>query len=603
MSEPRWWSQKFRPEGGAASDGIRRQLGTPSLDPLTVLVRETAQNSWDAREFGREQIRFSMELRTVRGPECAAWRRLLDPGVVADHFALATTLANEEFVLLTVSDRGTTGLGGPIRSGLVTEDQPDFVNFVRNVGERRDRDLGGGTYGFGKASLYGVSDSDTVLVSTRCLSDHTLQRRLIGTALGRSFNLDGHRYTGRHWWGLVADDDVPDPVLDARSEALCAQLGLPAFERADRGTDLVIVGAQLGVAASEDRGRTVTEAGEMIASSLAWYLWPKLVDWGSGPAMVCTVIAEGIEIPIPDPRTDPLLAPFVESLGTLRAERGAEFARSRPPRSAGRFAASVAIAPTNVGRVTAMAAPFSGPAHHCARMRHVELVVDYMPGPELPDSIAQYGAVFKATAVADEYFAVAEPPTHDAWVTRHLSGTALGVVRDSTTFVRQRMQALVPSAGKGAGDTPQAPLGGVSRRLARALPGGPGAGGSAPEPGGRPGRSSARRPFRVVSQPALRVVDGSPMVQMEIELALDAAGFDLVASAAVATDGGREAAAPVGGRGPVVGYWVSDQGAKVMSDRLKVTAAVARRWTVVARPAPDTATQLDVRIFNEGVRS
>src|SRR5688500_4546879 len=73
-----WWSQPYEPEGSAAAEGIVKQLGQPRLDPLTVLVREAAQNSWDARRPG-ERLVFRMELRRL-GLAAPAWRRVLLPG-------------------------------------------------------------------------------------------------------------------------------------------------------------------------------------------------------------------------------------------------------------------------------------------------------------------------------------------------------------------------------------------------------------------------------------------------------------------------------------------------------------------------------------------
>ena len=73
-----WWSQRFAPEGSAAAEGIAKQLGIPSLDPLTVLVREAAQNSWDARRRDLAAIDFRISLKRLGG-DCAAWRRYLLP--------------------------------------------------------------------------------------------------------------------------------------------------------------------------------------------------------------------------------------------------------------------------------------------------------------------------------------------------------------------------------------------------------------------------------------------------------------------------------------------------------------------------------------------
>ncbi|WP_173041125.1 hypothetical protein [Phytohabitans flavus] len=44
-----------------------------------------------------------------------------------------------------MSDRGTVGLGGPLRAGQRPSDseRPDFVQFIRNVGEPSDHEFGG----------------------------------------------------------------------------------------------------------------------------------------------------------------------------------------------------------------------------------------------------------------------------------------------------------------------------------------------------------------------------------------------------------------------------------------------------------------------------
>ncbi|MFD0594037.1 hypothetical protein ACFQZ4_17425 [Catellatospora coxensis] len=64
MTDIGWLSQPYPPEGATAAEGIRNQLGRPELDHLTVLVREAAQNSWDARA-GSGAVDFRIDLSTV----------------------------------------------------------------------------------------------------------------------------------------------------------------------------------------------------------------------------------------------------------------------------------------------------------------------------------------------------------------------------------------------------------------------------------------------------------------------------------------------------------------------------------------------------------
>src|SRR4051812_5146347 len=105
-----WYPQPFRADGGITAEGLRNQLGRPALSLLTVLARESAQNSWDARE--ESTIRFSMDLGTVGLAHFPAWRTLLgqDTPIARDEdFPLRRTLRTASLTYLAVSDRGTSG--------------------------------------------------------------------------------------------------------------------------------------------------------------------------------------------------------------------------------------------------------------------------------------------------------------------------------------------------------------------------------------------------------------------------------------------------------------------------------------------------------------
>ena len=283
----RWWSQPFAPEGSAAAEGIVKQLGRPALDPLTVLVREAAQNSWDAH-LPDGVVEFGVDVR-VLGENVDAWRQLLLPGPARESDVDLDNALRPESVVLVVSDRNTVGLGGPLRAGERARDQEkaDFVQFLRNVGEPSDHEFGGGTYGFGKGIFYRLSRIGAILVDTNTAAGGPAGRRLMGAALGHSWYLGDRRFTGRHWWGHVAADDVPDPILAGQADSVATALGLPGFADGRTGTDIVVLAADLGSTGSEPsaRERTAAEAATFIASSILWNLWPKMLPDGDGRHM------------------------------------------------------------------------------------------------------------------------------------------------------------------------------------------------------------------------------------------------------------------------------------------------------------------------------
>lgn len=599
----KWWSQRFPPEGSAASEGIRRQLGTPRLDPLAVLVREAAQNSADARA-GERPVDFTIALARLDAAARERWRETLLPEPGGDaSFGLADCLADESSVMLTVSDRNTTGLGGPLRADQLGDD-PDFVNLVRNIGEPRDKEFGGGTYGFGKGILFTTSSVGVVLVRSRCLWQGRVQTRLIGAALGHSFHRDGVPFTGRHWWGTV-DDGVLDPVLDDAAEQTAYELGLPPYAEPNAlGTDIVVIGADLGrhVQDTDDEAvpRDVETAADYIASAMLWNLWPLLITGPTGePAMTCRVVTDTRTITVPDPATVPRLWPFVTALRAVDAGGGKSITRRQPtPLNTGSFRAVTAVAARRRDWRDA-AAPFTGPARHCALMRQAGLVVTYFEGPALPGDDQQYGAVFRSSRDADGAFAAAEPPTHDAWVTHGLPELDRRTVDTALRGIRSRLADIaVPGQADDGRVTTQPPLGHLSQRLgdlvAPAVTHPDEVPTSSPGRGGT--RGAGRRPAATVTRPAtLALVDGEPRITASVEVAESSETLWLTASAVVALDVGNETEPPTGAAGPRV-VELQSEAARVPGDRVRIRPSDPRQWTILVEPVADAATQVSVRV-------
>jgi hypothetical protein len=160
-------SETFPATGAVASEGVQNQLGRARLDRISLLVREAIQNSWDARaETG--PVRFSLDSWVMTQAQHSALRNIVlherAPATEIPHHVLQTGSVR----VLTVRDEGTVGLGGPTRADLEAPDDPatDFVDFMRNVGQPPDHELGGGTYGFGKAAYYLASSVRAICVYT-----------------------------------------------------------------------------------------------------------------------------------------------------------------------------------------------------------------------------------------------------------------------------------------------------------------------------------------------------------------------------------------------------------------------------------------------------
>ncbi len=474
MTNVSWSSQPYPPEGASAAEGIRNQLGRPELDLLTILVRESAQNSWDAR-LGDTTVDYRIDLDTLGAARAPIWRDLLLRGApTKEQLPLRSSLQNGAIRTLTVSDRGTGGLGGPTRADSAVAENHDFVSFIRNIGEPRDTDLGGGTYGFGKGIFYLMAKSGTVLIHTRCRVDDGFETRLIGCALWKSYIVgegrSGRRYTGRHWWGDRTSDLV-EPIRGDDAEDLAARLGLRPFAPDETGTSVIILDPDLDE-------RAPLEVATYLANTILWNLWPKMLSKEGAPSpMKFSVFCEGTQVPVPDPRETRPVDLFVAAYEAMESPVGEEVHSRRPTRLLGRLGVEkrfmLPVEPDPAGKAMGLETT----VHHICLMRTAELVVCYHAGPKPPAEQVSYAGVFRVDPELDSVFADAEPPTHDAWRWQSLEGPARTLVRQTFTKLKERMDILVGVNDGVRGGSAEVPLGAASRTFASLVAGAWGIGG------------------------------------------------------------------------------------------------------------------------------
>ncbi|WP_327252606.1 hypothetical protein [Streptomyces sp. NBC_01244] len=493
MRQPRWFSQPYPPEGASAAEGIRNQLGRPELDLLTILVRESAQNSWDARlPEPSGPVDFGIDMWTVGPAHTDAWRRLLAEGspLAADNFPLRDTLKQGSIRVLAVSDRGTRGLGGPTRADAAVGPDRDFVSFIRNIGEPRDTALGGGTYGFGKGIFYLLSRSGTVLVHSRCrTSEGTAETRLIGCTLWKSYvgtaPGDGRRYTGRHWWGDTSGD-VVEPLVGQEADAVAHRLGLKPFAPGETGTTVVVIDPHLDELTSP-------EAAAYLADSLAWHLWPKAISTGGDdPAMRFSVTCDGVDHPVPDPRETRPLNLFVAAYEEMAGSQGRDLECKSPKRHLGRLGLIKRIMPPLEPTRASRMLDIEDLVHHVCLMRPAELVVTYMPGPKPPSENLGYAGVFRGAESMDEIYAKAEPPTHDAWNPQSLQRPESTFVQTTFRRINEALEGLLTLGGGVRPGTSDVALGAASSFFSGLVGGAWGIGGA----------TAYARPGRMVTRPS-----------------------------------------------------------------------------------------------------
>ena len=495
-----WFPKKFS-AGDIDGVGAKRLLGTPDMPPASVLVRETAQNSWDAKGIS-DTIQFAMNLRELNQPTIEVLRQRIFTAD-APKTGLTELLKRERVWALEVSDRGTVGLGGPLRNDLSVNagEDTNFIDFVLNIGAPRDVHLGGGTYGFGKTIAYVVSGVGTILISSRCEGLHGLEQRLIGSTIADGFDMGGYRYTGRHWWGnAIMSENRVEPVTGDLAEELTRLIFSKKFDQGTTGTSLLILDPQL-------QGESPEENIQALVKAVVENLWPKLViDDELRCRMDISVELNGEPHPLPDIENHSTLSGHAECLRAVRGVQAGHELESLNLRypvtveqvrygTQKKLLGHVALTryPVPVGTVT--------PSRSVTLMRsQAELVVKELTRQPLDVEGFQWAGVFKPTADVDDSFAAAEPPAHDDWVPAAIKDkTQRSFVKVALTRIQSMADSFIAPPDSSHKPDDQIQSGAVAGdALAGLLSGVPGS-----APGPKPPTTTA--PIPRTARPTVRV--------------------------------------------------------------------------------------------------
>ncbi len=415
----RWFPKPFG-AGDTDGAGSKRVLGNPEVDATSLLVREMAQNTWDARLPGCVP-QFEMRLRTLdaRVRDVLTWN--VFGGGHPENLGLAAALADPDLCAVEVLDRGTKGLGGPTRNDVDPSpgEPADYADFVLTIGAPPEDGYGGGTYGFGKTAAYLASECSTIVIWSRAkAADGSIAERFIASAMGARFTLDAQRYTGRQWWGLPPDG--PDaqavfrvePAVGGEARMLGESVFERHFETGETGTSILIL---------QPKGRGDRDGlAKSWAKAITRNLWPKM-DRSQAVArrMDIKVTRDGVEIPLASRATSPALDAAARCLDALRRKHVdpgyldplvsvEEIWCYKPKRVVGYLALMKYLdnSPDDDGYAVDSIISMRSTAELVVRDDHL--------GPTA-DGLTRWVGVFKPHPDLDPVFAAAEPPAHDSW--------------------------------------------------------------------------------------------------------------------------------------------------------------------------------------------
>ncbi len=636
-------SEKFRPEGGAIAQAMTKALGTPRLDNMSVLVRESVQNSWDARRRDRKSqtVEFDAKIERFSKSQLETLRNVVFSDCPGSH-PLEAELKGE-VRRLVLQDRGTVGLGGPVfMEPLKNEGQPrNFLRFFRLFG--RDAEVGpaGGTYGYGKAVFFNASKASTIIVHTKSLEeDGTTEERLMGMSLWKPNQKNME--TGRHWWGVNVSrhKGLVAPVVGKEAAKLASAIGFEGFGRDETGTSIMVLAPRLDVPRKEpvipgsEKGE-IELAAKCLAESMVIWFWPRMIGAVDKAGFLkFRVSVDGQDISLPDPRKVAPFSTYALALDNLIAHtqrketvppphKVDEVRSERPSARLGWISLSRSpVRPRPDWSVSkleghVLAEQLSQPdgeagrLHHVALMRDQGQVIRYLPGREYPDEAVEYAGVFVVDgdpASVNQAFAQAEPPSHDDWTPEYLQDDWFRrYVRIGLKEIKRKTESFAEMGHIVALGGAQDPLGALSSELGELITaigsgaqpksktggGGGGGGGGA---GNTPGRSSTSG-VEVTNEGTLELWEGVPAFAISFRLQMDGkkGPSELQANPRVLVAGGaRETEAPIGAEEPKVLAWCGPEGRIVKKKTLKVKSKDSGDWRLIVSVPKETMVGVTV---------
>ena len=291
LSTPGWMFIHQNPRAGRTY-GNAAIYATPQS--LESLVRETLQNSLDAKIDGRVSMR--MTLYELPRSSTRYKKFMVESGIDPDlkkrvaasaeaagsasQFGIRLSTGTrvleaqqQPLRLLKIEDFGARGLGGEEngRKGA-------FAALVRDE-EHSDKanQNAGGLFGVGSKTLFSASQIMTVFFASRVAGEEGRGIRLIGKSHLGNHAVGQQEYAGQGWWGVP---DLPDgavSVWDGDAQSHLGSLLLdrvpPKGEKRQTGSSMLIVGF------SEDHAddQTGEEVVERIARAAAEYFWPAML--------------------------------------------------------------------------------------------------------------------------------------------------------------------------------------------------------------------------------------------------------------------------------------------------------------------------------------
>ena len=510
------FSEKMSPLGVVNLDSISNLFAVTELDDVSVFVRETAQNSWDARDKSTASLGKGIDLdykvRSITSELQSSFDNVFFKDATGEIKKKLHRHTRDGQTYLIIQDKGTIGLAGPT---LATETgiKNNYVAFLLNIGQEHNDATTGGSFGFGKTVFFKASAPQTILIYTRTKNaQDVLESRFIGVTLNKTPG--DKEYTGRHWWcepGKSLGVDIPRPIIGNEADKLAEILGIKPYDKAETGTAITVIGPEF---VNLKRDGTHNPDPQVLADCLAeaanfWY-WPRMEGGGASDGKLRCKVWNN-EIPV-TPFAYQQTAPFNNFKSCMEAIQRAVSSQGSSGITNSQFQQfhEIKYFHNRVGYLCLSKFPKadrdlfksrlmsqetgqpirhplssmlwkSGPEEPCSR--HVALirapgqVIQYLRLSECSDNMLEYSGVFflypegSNGGAFDKEFTKAEPAAHDKW-----EFNTSGVVAKTVDKIKELVREFARPEAIGATSSASG-MGSISTNLASLWSSGEGAGG------------------------------------------------------------------------------------------------------------------------------
>lgn len=269
--------KEFNPRTGPNSLAGQAVAGLLNRDndDLTIMLRESVQNSWDARgkRSNDASIKYSFTSISFNNSELENFSRML---AFSDYSKKIAGEIRKSPYAFEIADTGTVGLTGPVDYETDTTEQDRYRKFVFEIGNTAQGEGAGGVFGFGKSSLYNASKIGTVVIYTRAITpsggyeDRFIIKCIWPVSIFAEPALPPNS-SGVFWWGKDVHDPVDKnrpacmhPLLGDEAVSAAASIGMSIFEQDETGTKLLVLAPKLDpVLALNDEDEELAENDEI----------------------------------------------------------------------------------------------------------------------------------------------------------------------------------------------------------------------------------------------------------------------------------------------------------------------------------------------------